>query len=78
MQTSHWSYGDCSVPGTKTEKKKGGKGGGTFPVVQWLRLLAPKPPPGGLGSIPGQGIRSLLLQLKILDITTKTQKSQIN
>ena len=78
MQTSRWSYGDYGVPGTKTEKKKKKreKGGGTFPVVQWLRLLAPKE--GSPGSIPGQGIRSLLLQLKILDVTTKTQHSQIN
>ena len=45
-------------------------------MVQWLRLLAPKE--GSPGSIPGQGIRSLLLQLKILDVTTKTQHSQIN
>ena len=31
-------------------------------VVQWLRLFAPSA--GGLGSIPGQGARSLMPQLK--------------
>ena len=33
-------------------------------MTQWLRLHAPLA--GGLGSIPGQGIRSCKLQLKIL------------
>ena len=32
---------------------------------------------GGLGSISGQGIRSHMLQLKILSATTKNQHSQI-
>ena len=34
-----------------------------FPVVQWLRLHTPSA--GGLGSIPGQGTRSHMPQLKI-------------
>ena len=52
-------------------------------VVQWLRLPAPNA--GGPGSIPGQGTRSHMLQLKtphtaakIPCATTKTQHSQIN
>ena len=56
---------------------------GTSLVVQWLRLHAPNA--RGLGSIPGQGTRSRMLQLKILHVatriqgaTTKTQGSQIN
>ena len=32
-------------------------------MVQWLRLCAPKA--GSLGSIPGQGIRSQMLQLRV-------------
>ena len=35
---------------------------GTSLVVQWLRLHAPNA--GGLGSIPGQGTRSHMLQLR--------------
>ena len=35
---------------------------GTLLVVQWLRLCAPNS--GGLGSIPGQGTRSHMLQLR--------------
>ena len=38
-------------------------------MVQWLRLYGPNA--GGLGSIPGQGIRSQVP-------ATKTQHSQIN
>ena len=38
-------------------------------VVQWLRLQAPNA--GGLGSIPGQGTRFHMLQLKILNAATK-------
>ena len=54
-------------------------------VVQWLKLHAPDA--GGPGSIPGQGSRSHLLQLKIPHLATKiedpctatkTQHSQIN
>ena len=46
-------------------------------VVQWLRLCAPNA--GGPGSVPGQGIRSHMLQRrsKIPRATTKTQCSQI-
>ena len=36
---------------------------GTYLVVQWLRLLTLNA--GGLGSIPGQGTRSYLLQLRV-------------
>ncbi|TEA38804.1 hypothetical protein DBR06_SOUSAS610174, partial [Sousa chinensis] len=42
-------------------------------VVQWLRLHAPSA--GGPASIPGQGTRSHMLQLKILHATTKTWHS---
>ena len=56
---------------------------GTSLVVKWLRLCTPKA--GGLGSIPGQGTRSHMLQLrfhmlqlKILCAPTKTWSSQIN
>ena len=62
---------------------------GTSLVVQWLRLHAPNT--RGPGSIPGQGTRSHMLQLKILHAakkilhvatkipraTTKTRRSQI-
>ena len=37
--------------------------GGTSPVVQWLRFQAPDT--GGRGSIPGQGTKSLMLQLRV-------------
>ena len=43
-------------------------------MVEWLRLFAPIV--GGLGSIPGQGTKSHMLQLRIP--TTKTWHSQIN
>ena len=49
---------------------------GTSLVVQWLRLHDPNA--GGLGSIPGQGTRSHMLQLKVPHAATKTQHSQIN
>ena len=52
-------------------------------MVQWLRLRASYA--GGPGSIPGQGTRSHMPQLKILQVsmkiphaTTKTRHSQIN
>ena len=51
--------------------------------VQWLRLHVSNA--GGLGSIPGQGTRSHMLQLrvhmpkgKILHAASKTKCSQIN
>ena len=50
--------------------------GGTFAVVQRLRLHAPNA--GGLGSIPGQEMRSHMPQLKILPATNKTRGSQIS
>ena len=56
---------------------------GTSLVVQWLRLCTPNA--GGPGSVPGQGTRSHMPQLKILHAatkiphaTTKTRHSQIN
>ena len=44
---------------------------GTSLVVQWLRLKAPNA--GGLSSIPGQGTRSRMPQLKIPHASTKDQ-----
>ena len=57
---------------------------GTSLVVQWLGIYTPNA--GGPGSIPGQGTRSHMPQLKkilhttrkILGATTKTQLSQRN
>ena len=49
---------------------------GTSLVVQRLRLCAPNA--GDPGLIPGQGVRSRMLQLKIPHATTKTRRSQIN
>ena len=49
---------------------------GTSLVVQWLRLSGPNP--GGLGSIPGQGTGSHMLQLKILCAATTTWAHQVN
>ena len=48
---------------------------GTSLVVQWIRLCTPNT--GGPGSIPGQGTRFHMLQLKILNVATKTRHSQI-
>ena len=45
-------------------------------MVQWLRLHAPNA--GGPGSIPGQGTRSHMSQLKTPHALTKTRCSQIN
>ena len=42
---------------------------GTSLVIQWLKLHDPRA--GGLGSIPGQGTRSHMLQLKIARAATK-------
>ena len=44
-------------------------------MVQWLRLCAPNA--RDLDSIPGQGTRSHLLQLRILPVVTETHVSQI-
>jgi len=49
------------------------KTGGTSLVVQWLRYRAPKA--GGLGSIPDQGTRSLMPQLKISHAPTNMEDS---
>ena len=46
---------------------------GTFLVAQGLRLCAPNA--GGPGSIPGQGTRSHMSQLKILCAVMKTEDS---
>ena len=51
--------------------------GGTFLVVQWVRLHAPNA--GGLGSIPGLGTRSHMhATTKIPHAPTKTWRSRIN
>ena len=52
------------------------KPAGTSLVVQGLRLHAYNA--GGLGSIPGQGTRSHMPQLKILHAATKIRRSQTN
>ena len=46
---------------------------GTYLIVQWLRLLTPNA--GNPGSVPGQGIRSHMLQLKILQWRSKIPPS---
>ena len=48
----------------------------TFLVVQWLKLYAPKA--GGLGSIPGQGIKFHTPQLKVCmpQLKEKEKRSQ--
>ena len=45
------------------KKTKQKKNGATSLVVQWLRLHAPNAE--SLGSIPGQGTRSHMLQLRV-------------
>ena len=49
---------------------------GTSLAVQWLRLHAPNA--GGPGSIPGQGTRSIITQLKSPRAVMKTWHSQTN
>ena len=44
---------------------------GTSLAIQWLRISSPNA--GGPGSIPGQGTRSHMPQLKILRATTKNE-----
>ena len=44
--------------------------GGTSLVVQWLRLQAPNA--GGPGSIPGQGTRSHMPQLRVAETQDST------
>ena len=48
----------------------------TSVVVQWLRLHTPNA--GVLSSIPSQGTRTHMLQLKIPHATTKIQHSKTN
>ena len=55
----------------------------TFLVGKWIRLHDPKA--GSWGSVPGQGTRSYILQLRVhmpqlktLHAATKTQHSQMN
>ena len=43
-------------------------------MVQWIRLSTPNA--GAPDSIPGQGTRSPMLQLKIPHVATKTLHSQ--
>ena len=62
----------AKLPGYKVRHKN--RSSGTGLMVQRLRLCAPNA--GGLGSIPGQGTRSHMLQLKIPHAATKTQRSQ--
>ena len=45
-------------------------------VVQWLRLCALNAE--GLGSIPGQGTRACMPQLKVPHAAAKTRCTQIN
>ena len=45
-------------------------------VVQWLRLHTPSA--GSLSSIPGQGTRSYISQLKILHATTEDPWENVN
>ena len=49
---------------------------GYFPGGPWLRFCAPNA--GSIASIPGQGTRSHVPQLKILHARTNTWYSQIN
>ena len=70
------SYSNNEVKDLEKEK-------GTWLVVQWLKFHIPNA--GGLGLIPGQGIRSHMMQLrvrmphlKIPHATARTWCSQIN
>ena len=51
-------------------------GHGTYMVVQWLRLHTPNA--GDPGSIPNQGTRSHMLQLKILNATKTLSNKQMS
>ena len=67
-----FAHSKCSVSGSyyyilKTKKAAYKANFGTSLVVQWLKLCTPNV--RGLGSIPGQGIRSHMLQLR--DRTTQ-------
>ena len=78
-------FSKCVVPRASHTSKElvRNAGSGTSLMAQWLRLRTPNA--GGPGSIPGQGTRShmpqlrvRMLQLKIPRAATKTQHSQIN
>ena len=67
----------------RVNARKGGRMGlteewlyGTSLAIQWLRLHAPNS--GSLDSIPCQGTRSPMPQLKILYAKTKTRYDQVN
>ena len=51
------------------KRRQDGAVDATYLVVQWLRLGAPNA--RSLGSIPGQGARSHMPQLKVLQASTK-------
>ena len=63
----------CSEAGKSNCLKRGLVG--TSLVVQWLRLPAPNA--GVLGSLPGQGTRSHVRQLKVQQAATQIRCSQI-
>jgi len=60
---------ESSALGTKHEQLVRVNDAGLFPVVPGLRLCTPKA--GGPGSIPGQGTRFHMPQLKILHAAVK-------
>ena len=60
---------------TASQCDPGRWGPGTFLVIQWLRLYPPNAQ--DLGSVPGQGTRSRMPQLKISHAAIKTWPSQI-
>ena len=70
-----WNFSKEKVGGKKNQSFKSERPefkkskAGTSLVVQWLRLHAPNA--GGPGSIPSQGTRSHMPQLKILLAATK-------
>ena len=72
-----FAHSKCSVSGSyyyilKTKKAAYKAKFGTSLVVQWLKLCTPNV--RGLGSIPGQGIRSQM-PLKIRHATMKSEDS---
>ena len=70
----HLTRDDVKGRGNQERELKGDRG--TSLVVQWPRPHAPNA--GGPGSIPGQGARSHMQQLKKPHTTTKTWCSQIH
>ena len=69
----HLTRDDKTGGGKQERELKGDRG--TSLVAQWPRPHAPNA--GGSGSIPGQGTRSHMQQLKKPHATTKTWCSQI-